>query len=212
MANSFENEREAIELETLSSLAVNLVYRLPGCPDLIVRKTLDDVYRDFCRRSCSLRARRHLLLHHHECEIQVPPMFGGITDSVTFVTWRKRRLDEHYDYTVIPGNPPSVRFDRRYVPGHCERDLPEVYVESVEIPKIGSERAPRWFLSKYGEYIVSGVLARLMSMSGKQWSDGAQAQVENIRYENAVSEARMDYYAGSDSGDFGHFIDTGDLL
>ena len=45
MANSFDTELETPELESLSSLAQHLVYRLPECDDATIRLTLREVYR-----------------------------------------------------------------------------------------------------------------------------------------------------------------------
>ena len=40
MANSFQQEQEPPEFETVAELAENLVYRLPGCTDLMIRKAV----------------------------------------------------------------------------------------------------------------------------------------------------------------------------
>jgi hypothetical protein len=73
-------ELETPELETLSSLAQHLVYRLPECDGTTIRLTLREVYRDFCRRSCCLRVRRRFC----GCAPRaIPPMFGGVVYKTT---------------------------------------------------------------------------------------------------------------------------------
>ena len=51
MANSFQQEQDPPEFEKVSELAENLVYRLPGCTDLMIRKAIRSVFRDFCRET-----------------------------------------------------------------------------------------------------------------------------------------------------------------
>lgn len=212
MADSFGKEREAIELETLSSLAANLVYRLPGCPDMVVRKTLEDVYRDFCRRSCCLRGRWRFDLKEGERRYPLFSDIAGVIDSVTSVRSGRFVLSEPYDYRADLRGIPEIVMSERTVPsegrprfGHCE-------AEFVVVPRIGSENAPKWLLDRYGDSMVSGVLARLMSMSGKPWTDTAQAPAEGMRYENGIGEARMEYHSGNGASRFDNVIDTGDLI
>ena len=60
MANSFQGEAGQPELASVSELAENLVYRLPGCADIAVRKTIREVYREFCRETQCLTAERRI--------------------------------------------------------------------------------------------------------------------------------------------------------
>jgi len=191
MASSFDEETETPEMETLASLAENLVYRLPGCADLMIRKTIQEVYRDFCRRSCCLQGRRHFTISYDEPDIVVGPMFGGLIDCIAEITYNRRKLGKR-DY-VVTGSRISFRDGLIPYDGCDESQLPKIDVLTIEIPKIGSERVPCWFLQKHGEDICAGVLARLQRMTGKAWSDATEAQMNNIVYENAVNEARMRY-------------------
>lgn len=213
MSTTFENEYETPEMETLAGLAENLVYRLPGCMDVMVRKTLQETYRDFCRRSCCLRVRRQFKVSPDDHTLPLVPVVGGMVDSVADISCNRRALVKGRDYEVLHG---LVSLRRHVVPkeGTEERFYPIVSFNQVEIPAIGQETAPKWFLAKYGDSICSGVLSRLMSMSGKAWSDPSQAQSETIRYENAVCEARISYYNGSENGDggLGYGFDPNDLV
>lgn len=102
-------------------------------------------------------------------------------------------------------------------PEYAERDYEpqKIRVRIVELPKMGSEVAPKWFLDKYGEAVVAGALTRLFGMNGKPWADAVQAQSELIRYENFTTQARINSASedGSQCGN-GHIeaVDTSDLL
>lgn len=207
MASEFDNELEAPEMEALANLAENLIYRLPGIADVMVRKTIQEVYRDFCRRSCCLHGRRHLKIGH-DCEGKVlfAPLYGGMVDLVTDVCINGHRLYDT-DYVNRGG---TVHLPRRFVPSAF--DVYDIDALVVEIPAMSSENVPSWFVQRHGDSICSGVLARLMSMTGKPWSDPAQAQIERVAYENAVIETRTRYYAQNDYGDLGMAGDERDLI
>lgn len=200
MATSFDNEYETPEIDKLSSLAENLVYLLPGCTDLMVRKTLQEVYRDFCRRSCCLRGRRRFELHHGDGVLAVSPIYGGFVDCVTSVKYNRMTLDTR-DYDVIGGATTKVAIRKSLVPRCEEHCHPHVEISFVESPMLNSEDVPAWFIQRHGEDVCAGVLAKLMSMTGKAWSDAQQAQMNRIVYENAVSSARISFYAGGESSD-----------
>lgn len=245
--NSFEKEQDAPEMETLANLAENLVYRLPGCTDLMVRKTIGEVYRDFCRRSCCIRTLRRLFIEHNRNEYPVGSSCGG-SCSVTDVRYMGRKLELGRDYTVSGFSSPTVRFadwivacschphhgplnepkepvpnehftkpeDHPFGERHHGHDCrkPPVDIIVVEVPPIGCETAPLGFIGRYGDAICSGVLYRLMSMSGRAWSDQQQAQAEYSRYESGVTEARLNYHTGSESGscDQGYGFDASDII
>ena len=58
----FETEWERPEFDSVPSLAQNMVYLLRDCDDVLVRKTLQATYRDFCKRSAALRTWRRVEL------------------------------------------------------------------------------------------------------------------------------------------------------
>lgn len=207
MANSFDNEIETPEMEALANLAENLVYRLPGIADVMVRKTIQEVYRDFCRRSCCLHGRRRLT-YGHDCggKVVFAPLYGGSVDFVTDV-----RINHHLLYdTDFTNRGGVVHLPRRFIPNH--HDIYEIDALVVEVPNLNTEDVPTWFVQRHGDAVCSGVLAKLMLMTGKAWSDAAQAQNERIAYENAVIETRTRYYANNDSGDLGFIGDERDLI
>jgi hypothetical protein len=78
--SAFETEWEKPEFDSVPSLAENAVYLLPECNDVILRKTLQEVYRDFCKRSAALRTWRKVVPPHKEAD----GLFGRGHDFVSF--------------------------------------------------------------------------------------------------------------------------------
>lgn len=189
MVNSFQSEQDVPRYESIAELAENVVYRVPGCDDLMVRKTLQEVYRDFCRRSCILRTVRKIKTNN-----TILPICATIPDcdvmTIASVSVNGRRLEEHRHYDMD-----LCRIILRVQ--HEFEDDNEYEVVQIEMPKMGAEKAPMGFISHYGEFIVSGTLMRLMRMTGKAWADPQQAQDESIKYENGLTGARLAYYKGS---------------
>lgn len=210
MSEDFHEEATAPEYGNLAALAEDLIYRLPGCDDTMVRKTIRDVYRDFCRRTCVLRTKQKIEVVHGETDYALHAVhpFCSI-DTVTDVELDGRSVDvEGYDF--CGGD--FIRLERRLLPSRCEKPR-LLEVTCVEIPNIGAEHASHHFINRYGDAIVSGVLMRLMAMSGKAWSDEAQAALNARLYENALTEHRVKYHAGGNlsAGEL-NFIKQGVIL
>lgn len=210
MSEEFHEESTTPEYGNLAALAEDLIYRLPGCDDLMVRKTIRDVYRDFCKRTCVLRTKQNVEVVSGETDYAIHAVhpFCSI-DTVTDVVLNGRKLDvEGYDF--CGGD--FLRLDGRFLPDEKE-DPYTLEVTCIEIPNIGSEYATHHFINRYGDAIVSGVLMRLMAMSGKAWSDDAQAAMNARLYENALTENRVKYHAGGNlsAGEL-NFIKKGTIL
>ena len=194
--SDFAAEWERPEFDSVPSLAENAVWRLPGCDDTVLRKTLQEIYRDFCKRSAALRTWRKINLEPHTAHYMVAPILSGEIDCVTRVLRDGLYpLRQRCEWSVS-GNPPFIDlpFAKRIVASDTAvEDVPPefVLVEAVEIPHIGEERAPKAFLRRYGDAIVDGALFRLMSMTNRPWSDPEQARQHGIAYSNALSEARL---------------------
>lgn len=203
MTNGFQTAQDAPELVSLAELAENLVYRLPLCPDVAVRKALRAVYREFCAETQCLTADVHVDLEPGERVYPVPPVFGGVPTEVRSVRIGPRVLAMGRDWRVA--NTPfgaAVELSPAFVPdppqdadGAAAEDPdappPRMEVRSVETPRLETERVPPWFVNRHGDAIVSGALARLCSMQGRPWADAQTAADERVRYENFKSEARM---------------------
>lgn len=224
----FTTEWELPEFDSVPSLAEDMVYLLPGCDSVLIRKTLQATYRDFCRRSAALRTWRQVEAEPHVRMCPVVPVLSGEIDCVTRVLFGHSRREVH-DWRVA-GDPPMLELPRvceRYLldesPGVVwVQDKPNVgalpvvvddgehrivrvhlWVEAVEVPHLNEERAPKAFLRRYGDAIVDGALARLFSMSNRSWTDGEQARQHGIAYANALSEARLRSNAGGPAANAG---------
>lgn len=219
MANPFQQEQEAPELEMLSELAENLVYRLPRCEEVMVRKTIQEVFREFCRETKCLTADRMVEVEPGRLDYPLPPMFGGVVSGVRAVAVGVQRLKAGIDYATHGARPLVLHLSPRWVPprdapavppqeAHIHMGPPLVRVLQEEIPSLNSERVPRGFIDLHGEAICSGVLARLCAMSGRSWSDPQVAALERANYENAKSETRMRI----ETPPGGRFIDTSHVL
>lgn len=236
MANTFQREQERPEVETVAELAENLVYRLPGCTDLMIRKTIQEVYREFCRETKCLTSERMVEVEPGCAEYPLFPAFGGVVDNVRAVLDGPRRLKRGPDYVTrgarptvlvlsprwVPGLPPPPPPDGMAVPVSTPGETPSVplaeahvhceprrlLVVQEEIPGLNSEKAPRGFVERHGEAICSGVMFRLCSMTGRAWSDANVAALERVNYENAKSEERM----RRETPPGGRFVDTSQVL
>ena len=235
MPNSFQTEWEPPELESLASLAENLVYRLPRCDATLIRKTLQEVAREFVADTQCLTSRQRLELGEDGMCYPVP-FFGGKVAEVREVWKFDRRLRRGVDWNwpigsgiriaphllprigATPDLPvPSPIDSRRYAPrtnvvgGVSDHDalvLSPFTATVVEHLPLCFERLPRDFLNAHGDAICSGVLMKLFSMTGNAWSDLQQAAQERVNYENAKSELRMRRETSAD----GRTIDMSEVL
>lgn len=209
---SFNPEYEKPELDSLKDLVDGLVYRLPGCDLVMIRKTLQEVYRDFCRCSCVLNSVQEIKVRKGDSQIFITPCYGEI-DTIVEVYWEDKKLTPNRDYKTSDKSLSVIELDSRLIPTDDKREY-SLKALAVEIPSISSERVPRWFLHRYGDAIVSGVLARLTMMTGRAWTDLAQSGIHWNAYENAKNEARNRYYSQSEyaNGDLGFAVDNSDLI
>lgn len=199
MANAFQTEQDAPELATLAELAENLVYRLPLCPDVVVRKTLRAVCREFCSETRCLTADVPIGLEPGVRVYPVPPVFGGVVAEVRSVRIGPRALVRGRDWRVSDAPfGAAVELSPALVPPPAKEDggedappPPSMLVRSSEVPRLESERVPPWFVSRHGDALVAGAMARLCSMQGRAWADANAAAEERARYEDFKSEARM---------------------
>ena len=193
MENSFQDEHGTPEYDTLAAFAGEIVYRLPECDDLTVRKTLQSVYRDFCRKTCALRTDRCIALEHGVRAYPLPAMTADCAvDCIVGAVFENGMEAGGGGYRADGCG--AVVFAPWLLPG--EGETRRVMVTCVEVPRVGSERVPRWFLDRHCDALASGALARLLAMSGRTWSDPSMAFDEARRYEYALTEARARHHTG----------------
>lgn len=218
MANSFQKEQDRPEFATISELAENIVLRLPRCEDVMIRKAIQEVFRDFCRETKCLAAERLVEMEPGCAEYPLPAVFGGVVTDVRAVSIGLRRLRRGVDYSTHGASPVVLALRPFWIESHQPSVPPaEAHVHvrprvmrvlQEEIPSLNSEKAPRGFIEQYGDAICSGVMSRLCAMSGRSWSDANLSALERISYENAKSEARM----RRETPPGGRFIDTSQVL
>ena len=192
MPSSYSEENERPDLDGISALAEHVVYRVPGCAEVMIRKALSETYRDFCRRTCVLRTVRDIELESGTNDYPlVPRHFGCMVDSVVEASVGGRVLPMD-GYSYCGGD--FIHLCGRELP--AEGETRTLRVTCVEVPVIGSDRASRLFAERYGDAIVSGALMRLFAMSDRPWSDPQQSMLEARLYENACTENRVRYHSG----------------
>lgn len=195
--SDFTTEWERPEFDSVPTLAEDMAYLLPGCDAVLIRKMLQSAYRDFCRRSAALRTWRSVPAAHGVHAFPIAPILSGEIDCVTQVLDGRTR-HEVRDWRVA-GDPPVLEVPNWRVHRVLGGVPPFLWVEAVEIPHIGEDRAPKAFLRRYGDALVDGALTRLFSMTAKPWTDAEQARQRGVAYANALSEARQRSMCGGPS-------------
>ena len=213
MASSFHEPWEVPEMADVAALAENVVYRLPGVADVMVRKMLQVAYADFARLSCCFVSWQDICTKECETQYLVGAMIPGMhVSSVSEVRIDGRKLEYGRDYLITQlGINPLVVLRANAM----SADPRILSVRAVEHPHYNSERAPRWFIEKYGEAVVAGTLAKLCGMKGRPWIDDETARQEFVRYENFCTTARVNSFStdGSQFGPSSHNpVDTSGLL
>lgn len=195
--NPLEEEVSASDFVNLGSLAEDMVYLLPGCSDLMIRKTLQTAYRDFCETTWALKATSTNVLVEDECSYRIVIPSQTYVFRVVNVKKGSSLLVEGRDYTANTGQPIKVVLLQAPTSSDSGTTLE---TEVVCVPTRGSEDLPTWFSDMYGNAIISGALFRLFSMGGKPWSDDAQARTEAIAWQNALNDASAKTISGSQVG------------
>lgn len=205
--NAISTPAEALNIVGLNTLAEECVYMLPGCGDLMLRKMLQQVFRDFCQRTGTLITRDTGIVTHEAdtlalCkdngEFQV---FYGARIAASGEELKNCRINdcmliEECGDMSVEFSLPQDEDDEDGDPVEYDVDVTYSYV-----PRIGTEVAPLWYLNKYGDAIVAGTLFRLLSMPNKPWSDPTTGQLKAIEYQNALNNAVINRLTGGNYAD-----------
>ncbi len=204
--NSFQKEIDVATPCSISELAEDMVYRLPGCANIMIRKELQKAYFDFCRLSVALTGEIEIPIEDGETVYYVFPKFARTQVYSVRDVWVDGRRLRNGDYRFIHGDmiaiAPNVSLEGRET----------LRVAIQHVPMYGEEDAPKWFIDRYGQAIVAGALSRLFAMTGKAWSDTNQAKTEMVTWENYLTEARVDSVTGGTKNGHVEAIDTSTLL
>lgn len=189
------------DYDGLKTLMGNLVYRLTGCGELMIRKTLQAVYRDFCEQSRALTQVIEQPLVSGQNDYRVNPAYNSVVDAVVMVAIGRRVLAKS-EYTIQDGSPLIITLPDGVAEAELRDDPAALLGQyAILIPKMESEDCPYWFYQRYGTALVSGVLYRLMSMLNKPWSDAQQAVIERTDYVNAITKSVAASFTGSAASD-----------
>ena len=181
------------------SFAEELVYRLPGCPDITVRKALMDCWRQFADKTSCWKERPLIPLAAGGDTYAVPTMFGAAVKSLEGLAFCK--LD---DNGVRRGYRRMSLFDAWHDQGGMLMirlaDVPSEtsvaaypYIEArvVLLPNRKSESAPQWVLDIYGPALAAGALYRLASQTNKPWGNAELAAQSFVEWNNALNRAAI---------------------
>ena len=182
---------QELQIANLGSLAENMVFDLPGCADMMVRKKLQEVFAEFCHKTNALLFNAVVPLKHGVAKYALNAPFNCIVESVVRVANGNRLLRVWRDYTLSDGCPVHVVLPDGFTENiaHFPPEMKTLACRCVLVPRLNSEECPDWFLQKYGYAIRAGAMARLKEMGGRPWADNSQATREMITYTNAMNEA-----------------------
>lgn len=195
--NPLDVEVSALDFVNLGSFAEDMVYRLPGCSDLMIRKTLQIVYRDFCETTWALKATSKVELVEGIVSYRIIIPSQTYVYRVISVKRGGHVISQRNHFSAVTGHPVTVVLAQE--PASSDTGV-VLETEVVCVPTRGSEDLPSWFSDMYGSAIVSGALFRLFSMGKKPWSDGTQANTEGIAWQNALNDASAKSIEGSQVG------------
>lgn len=204
--NPLESPAADEETRELSDLAPEMVWRLPGCADLAIRKALQRAWGVFCERTGAMRVRAFAasrpspggnravayfaspVAHHHVVRVHSCVRVDG---------GRPMPLPEGAcGWMAASGGAVSV--DPRLAPEGAR------FMAECELaPDPGAESVPARFLAEFGGALVSGALFMLMSQSGRPWSDPQAASIEGVAWQNALSRAARKAVADRGEGGTG---------
>jgi hypothetical protein len=193
----------AVELEIagLNTLMEECILHLPGCSDLMLRKELQHCFRDFCRRTGTL-----IITDEWDVTYSDPtfPLSKGDGQFLLLHCVKLNGVEQSTGY-VLKKECGSVSVEFTLPDGELDEDGdPVVYSAEVSysyIPPIGSEFAPIWFITKWGDAIVAGTLFRLMAKPGKAWTDIETAKLHGMEYQRQMNGAVIEKLTGGHTKD-----------
>lgn len=200
--NPLKVEGHATDIRNLGDLAEEMVYRLPGCADLMIRKELQRTWSDFATRTRILRIPFKIELKSGCKNYIIPLDMDASIDRLinmhlafedeTGITSSDDKEFFYRDWNFLrtldyePAIALNFKVDSNFLKRHNR-----IFGTAECLPKIGSEDIPAWIYDRFGRAIAEGAMKSLLSMQGKPWADPAQAQQSLIVYENALNDAIM---------------------
>ena len=182
-----------LELDQLGKLADLMIYRLPGCSDLMVRKELQRVSREFTRATGGFREILTITPEDDTYTYDLLPSFDATIEMVSTVTMFDVVVADNL-YDVTDGDPARITFDEDWFDNAYDAaetaDLTGSAVVML-VPEIGCESFPDHFLKRNGEAIVAGALMNLARIPNMPWTNPSMAVSEGIIYQNFLNDAAI---------------------
>ena len=191
--NTLTEESTVLDLTAMGSLADLMVYRLPGCSDVMIRKELQRVSREFCRATGGFKETLALTPVVSTYTYNLVPSYNANIELVTAVTmFGLVQSTERFD--VSDGDPVAITFDSGWFDNAYDAaetaDLTGSAVVML-VPEIGCESFPDHFLKRNGEAIVAGALMNLARIPNMPWTNPSMAVSEGIIYQNFLNDAAI---------------------
>ena len=182
-----------LELDQLGKLADLMIYRLPGCSDLMVRKELQRVSREFTRATGGFREILTITPEDDTYTYDLLPSFDATIEMVSTVTMFDVVVAGNL-YDVTDGDPARITFHEDWFDNAYDAaetaDLTGSAVVML-VPEIGCESFPDHFLKRNGEAIVAGALMNLARIPNMPWTNPSMAVSEGIIYQNFLNDAAI---------------------
>jgi hypothetical protein len=177
---------------------------VPGCPDVLIEKTLLDVVRTFCLKTqCFKRVLANVVPIDGTAEYTLVPTEGFEVTSLARVWVNGKRL---FPLVRKPAKPTSGHNPSHYYepyPGQLglhptpnALSTLEVEVEAFLRPTLASTGTDELIVERYEDDIVHGVLGKLMSMSKKPWTDLPMSDFHMRSFRRGSSVALLESVRG----------------
>lgn len=153
---------------------------VPGCPRRVAQQALTFAARTFCRDS-------HAWVEEVERFTATEfPTYGVFIEA-------GRELVSVTTVTKADGSP--LRFDFDFATSEITLDSPPkdelVLVYAALQPAEGASDVPDWMVTQYAEGLAYGAKGRLKAMRNVEWTDLAAVPVEQARFRESITEARV---------------------
>lgn len=177
----------------LADLLDDMVYLLPSCPDLVMRKQLMKVWRLFAEKSGCWKEDVAIPLEAGRVMYPVVSAKGGevrSVDSAWTVSRLGRRKAAPYvkavrtegGWAVAVHGVPPIGFDG---------EPPTLFLRVTLIPQRNSEAVPQSILDRHGADLAAGAVAYLAMQEGRPWANAVIAAQNLAEWQNALHDAAI---------------------
>lgn len=191
-----ERARERTDAK-LADVLDDIVYLLPGCPDVTIRKELARVWRRFAESTSCWKEVLPVPLMAGERLYPVQSAQGGVVKTVDAAFFAKREEDGRvlrrpaWRTRAFPG-PDGWSVEMNHAPdGQFVAQCPFMELRLTLLPVRNSEEVPPYILDRYGAELASGVVATLAAQEGRGWFNAAIAAQKGIEWRDALNVASL---------------------